>query len=389
MELDEARQRARGAEREAARRPVPLITCSTRPTISDAEYDQGIRTLNEIEDQFPELRTPELGDPEGRRRDLKRCSRPSPTWNGCSAWTNVFSHEEFSAWADRGPLKLGGTGPYLCELKIDGLAIDLVYERGRLASAAHQGRRADRRGRDAQRQDDQVDPGSSHRGTTCPRSLRCAARCSSPRRAFGRLNESLQEGGQARLRQSAQRGGGLPAAGRIPGVHGPPARLARSSTASAAWWARKRTPRNPPPPQVRNADGVIVGSAGPDRARRGTSKGHPNTQSGWYERLRTWGLPVSDKYKVVSDLADVPGLYRLLLRSWPPARDARMRSTAWVAKIDPTEGAASDGRDQPGTALGDRLQVPARGGQHQAARHPGGRRPDGGGSPPFCRDDPG
>jgi DNA ligase (NAD+) len=52
------------------------------------------------------------------------------------------------------------------------------------------------------------------------------------------------------------------------------------------------------------ADGAIVGSAaGP--SEEGHLEGAPDTQSGWYERLRGWGLPVSDKYQVVSDLADV------------------------------------------------------------------------------------
>src|ERR1700748_3775485 len=50
--------------------------------------------------------------------------------------------------------------------------------------------------------------------------------------------------------------------------------------------------------------GAITGAAaGPDA--EGHLEGAPDTQSGWYERLRGWGLPVSDKYKVVSDLADV------------------------------------------------------------------------------------
>src|ERR1700750_709042 len=80
---------------------------------------------------------------------------------------------------------------------------------------------------------------------------------------------------------------------RIPGSRRP-VRLARSCTAAAAWRAGRRA----------DATGTIVGSAaGP--SEEGHLEGAPDSQSGWYERLRGWGLPVSDKYKVVSDLAEV------------------------------------------------------------------------------------
>jgi DNA ligase (NAD+) len=56
--------------------------------------------------------------------------------------------------------------------------------------------------------------------------------------------------------------------------------------------------------EVEGADGAIVGSAaGPSEG--GHLVGAPDTQSGWYERLRGWGLPVSDKYQVVSEVAEV------------------------------------------------------------------------------------
>ena len=51
---------------------------------------------------------------------------------------NVFTGEDLGGWADRAT-KLGGAGPYLCELKIDGLAIDLVYRDGALVKAATRG----------------------------------------------------------------------------------------------------------------------------------------------------------------------------------------------------------------------------------------------------------
>jgi DNA ligase (NAD+) len=114
MELDEAR-------REHAELSEKLSDAQYRyhvldaPTISDAEYDQGIRTLNEIEDQFPELRTPD-----------------SPTQKVGGAISTLFT-----------PVT------HLERL----LSLDNVF-----SQEEYQGRRADRRGRHAEREDDQVGP---------------------------------------------------------------------------------------------------------------------------------------------------------------------------------------------------------------------------------------
>src|ERR1700749_2680214 len=127
------------------------------PTMDDGEYDRGIHELNEIEDQFPELRTPDSATQRVGGL-ISTLFTPVTHLERLLSLDNVFSAEEFAAWAERAA-KLGGTGPYLCELKIDGLAIDLGYERGRRTSAPE---------------------------TTCRSCSRCAARCSSrPPRSSG------------------------------------------------------------------------------------------------------------------------------------------------------------------------------------------------------------
>ena len=136
MELNEARRtHAELSERliEAQYRYHVLDS----PTISDIDYDQGIRALNEIEDQFPELRTPDSATQKVGGM-ISTLFTPVTHLERLLSLDNVFSQEEFAAWTDRAA-KLSGTGPYLCELKIDGLAIDLVYERGRLVRAATRG----------------------------------------------------------------------------------------------------------------------------------------------------------------------------------------------------------------------------------------------------------
>src|SRR6202167_3957293 len=118
MELTEARQRH-------AELSEKLLDAQYRyhvldaPTISDAEYDQGIRALNEIEEQFSELRTPD-SPTQKVGGAISTLFTPVTHLERLLTLDNVFSHEEFGAWAERAA-KLGGSGPYLCELKIDGL----------------------------------------------------------------------------------------------------------------------------------------------------------------------------------------------------------------------------------------------------------------------------
>jgi DNA ligase (NAD+) len=202
---------------------------------------------------------------------------------------NVFSREEFEAWADRAA-KLGGTGPYLCELKIDGLAIDLVYERGRLTSAATRG--DGRTGEDVTLNVKTIKVIPDRlTGDDVPELLEVRGEVFLSEAAFERLNESLQEAGKpafanprnaaaGSLRQKDPRVTASRELGAI--VHGIGRVVGRSA----------------------DADGAIVGSAaGP--SEEGHLEGAPDTQSGWYERLRAWGLPVSDRYKVFDDLAEV------------------------------------------------------------------------------------
>jgi len=112
------------------------------PTVSDAEYDLLMRELEALEEQFPELRTPDS---------------PTQTVGGFASSTfesyehrerllsldNAFSFDELDAWHAR-LLKDGidgvkGGAEFLCELKVDGLAISLTYENGRLTRGVTRG----------------------------------------------------------------------------------------------------------------------------------------------------------------------------------------------------------------------------------------------------------
>ena len=253
------------------------------PTISDAEYDRGIRTLNEIEEQFPELRTPDSATQRVGGM-ISTLFTPVTHLERLLSLDNVFSHEEFASWADRAA-KLGGTGPYLCELKIDGLAIDLVYEKGRLTRAATRG--DGRTGEDVTLNVKTIKSVPDRlTGDDVPELIEVRGEVFLSEAAFDRLNESLQEAGKPAFANPRNAAAGS--------LRQKDPRITASRALGAIVHGIGRI----------EGSGEIAGAtAGPDAA--GHLEGAPDTQSGWYERLRAWGLPTSDKYKVVAELADV------------------------------------------------------------------------------------
>lgn len=109
-----------------------------RPTISDEEYDALFRELVELEAAHPELASGESPTQSvgGERSEM---FEPVEHLERMLSLDNAFSVEEVRAWADRLVRELGEVPGLLCELKVDGLAIDLVYRQGRLASVATRG----------------------------------------------------------------------------------------------------------------------------------------------------------------------------------------------------------------------------------------------------------
>lgn len=107
------------------------------PVISDGEYDQLERELEKIEADFPELRTP---DSPTQKVGGEYTTDFSPIQHRSRMMSldNVFSDQEFADWVARVEKSIGES-EFLCELKIDGLAINLTYENGKLISAATRG----------------------------------------------------------------------------------------------------------------------------------------------------------------------------------------------------------------------------------------------------------
>jgi DNA ligase (NAD+) len=109
------------------------------PIITDAEFDALLRKLEALEDAHPELRTPDsptqLVGGAGFATDFTSADH----LERMLSLDNVFDPDELAAWAARIKNEIGANAQYLCELKIDGVALALVYRDGRLVRAATRG----------------------------------------------------------------------------------------------------------------------------------------------------------------------------------------------------------------------------------------------------------
>jgi len=239
------------------------------PALSDADYDKRLRRLQELEEEFPELRTPDSptqkvgGAVSTEFTAVDHLQR-------MESLDNAFSYEELESWHAR----LGREGiekaDLLCELKVDGLAINLLYENGRLVRALTRG--------DGSTGED-VTPNVKtiesipHRLTgtddyPVPALLEVRGEVFLPVEAFNRLNESLADAGKPMFANPRN---------------------------SAAGSLRQKDPRV----TASRALGMVCHGIG---KREGFE---PTAQSQAYAALKAWGLPTSDHVKVLPSLKKV------------------------------------------------------------------------------------
>lgn len=108
------------------------------PTISDGQFDALLRRLQDLEEEYPELRTPDsptqlVGG--GFETDFTAVDH----LERMLSLDNVFDVDELRAWIGRVEAEAGADLAYLCEVKIDGVALNLVYRNGVLERAATRG----------------------------------------------------------------------------------------------------------------------------------------------------------------------------------------------------------------------------------------------------------
>ena len=109
------------------------------PVISDAEFDLLLRDLQALEGEHPELRTPDSPTQLVGGAGFATDFTPAEHLERMLSLDNVFTPDELAAWVARIGGKIGADAHYLCELKIDGVALALVYRDGRLVRGATRG----------------------------------------------------------------------------------------------------------------------------------------------------------------------------------------------------------------------------------------------------------
>ncbi len=240
------------------------------PIISDAEFDELLGRLVALEELHPELCTPDsptqLVGGAGFATDFE----PAEHLERMLSLDNAFSAEELTAWAARVGSAIGDRLSYLCELKIDGVALSLVYRDGRLTRAATRG--DGRTGEDVTLNARTIDdvPGRlvASDDYPVPDVLEVRGEVFFQLADFQALNASLVEEGKAPF----------------------------------------ANPRNSAAGSLRQKDPAVT-------ARRklrmichglGYTEGfRPATQHDAYLALRAWGLPVSEHTSLANDMAGI------------------------------------------------------------------------------------
>jgi DNA ligase (NAD+) len=163
------------------------------PAVSDAEYDELMRELVQLEERFPELVTP---DSPTQRVGVTPADLFAPIQHRAPMLSldNAFDEAEVRAWAARVEREVGAGATYSCELKIDGVAIALTYEHGSLVQGATRG--DGRTGEDITANVRTVRSVPQRlRNRQPPRLLEVRGEIYFPTSAFERLNEQLIERG--------------------------------------------------------------------------------------------------------------------------------------------------------------------------------------------------
>ena len=236
-----------------------------QPSVSDAKFDDLLKELTALEAKHPELLEPDspsLGVGGGFSTTFEQHDHIEKM----ASLDNVFDSDELATWFDRVE-KESAKPAYLCELKVDGLAINLLYQDGQLVRALTRGNGTT--GEDVTLNAKTI-KGLPHTltGKSVPKLIEVRGEVFFPLEAFKELNDGLEEAGKP---------------------------LFANPRNAAAGSLRQKDPRV----TASRPLSVVVHGVG---AREGVEFA---TQSQAYELLNGLGLPTSARFKVCKSRAEV------------------------------------------------------------------------------------
>jgi len=235
------------------------------PTITDAAFDKLWNQLLELEKKYPQYKlesSPTLQVGGGFSTSFTQHDHIEKMMS----LDNVFDSEELDTWFDRIE-KSESKNTWLCEVKVDGLAINLLYEEGRLTRALTRGNGTT--GEDVTLNIKTIKSVPLElKGKNLPSLLEVRGEVFFPLQSFDELNDSLEEAGKPRF----------------------------------------ANPRNAAAGSLRQKDPKITASRPLDVVVHGIGAAQGvsfDKQSDAYELLKGWGLPTSSRFKVVSTRKEV------------------------------------------------------------------------------------
>lgn len=262
------------------------------PTVTDAHFDKLMRELEQLENEHPELRaedSPTLGIGGGFATTFEQVDHLEKMMS----LDNVFDENELNTWFER-VAKEAPDAKWLCELKIDGLAINLRYEKGVLTKALTRGNGTT--GEDVTLNVKTI-KGLPHelKGKKVPELIEVRGEVYFPLQAFKELNESLEEAGKPTFANPRN---------------------------AAAGSLRQKDPRV----TASRPLSVLVHGIG------ATAMDFDN-QSDAYELLKSFGLPTSTHFKILNSHKEV---FKFIANFAEHRHDLEHEIDGVVIKVDQT-----------------------------------------------------
>ncbi|GAA4865177.1 NAD-dependent DNA ligase LigA [Kitasatospora terrestris] len=257
------------------------------PTITDADFDRLMRQLEALEAEHPALVTPDSPSQKVGGAAVEGFAKVEHRERLLSL-DNAMDDEELAAWAERVAGELAGVEyHYLCELKVDGLAVNLTYVDGELVQAATRG--DGRVGEDITANVRTIaEIPHRLRGENVPALVEIRGEVYFPTGAFAELNASLAAENERRRAANEER-----------------AKEGRRPQAMVKLFAN---PRNAAAGSLRQKDPLVTASRPLHMVVHGIgarSGFEIDCQSHAYRLLRDWGLPTAKHNRVVGTLEEV------------------------------------------------------------------------------------